>query len=70
VRPTQAGRPSTSPLAAWVGWLVVLAALFVVVEYWRWVVAGLVVLLATAALGLLLEWVQLRRQTGRAVRPG
>ncbi len=44
-----------------VGWLVVAAALLALVEYWRWVVIGLAVLVGLAVLGVLLERLHARR---------
>ena len=52
-------------MAAVIGWLVVVAALLAVVEYWRWVLLGLMVLVGLSALGMLLEWLHGRRHPRR-----
>ena len=56
-------------MAAVIGWMVVVAALLAVVEYWRWVVVGLLVLVGLSVLGMLLEWLHGRRHRRRTVAP-
>jgi fatty acid desaturase len=61
VRSTQGVRSDAAPVAVAFGWLVVVAAMLALVEYWRWVLVGLAVLVGVAVLGVLLEWLQARR---------
>lgn len=63
-----APRATDSPALAGLGWLLVLAALVALVEYWRWVVVGLAVLGAVAASGALLEWLMARRAGSGSTR--
>lgn len=62
--------PTASPVLAGLGWTIVLVALVAVVEYWRWVVAGLVLLALVALVGVLLERVAAYRagDAGEVVR--
>lgn len=66
VRPARA-RFDAQPVAVAIGWLVIVAALLALVEYWRWVVIGGAVLAGVAALGVLLEWLQARRHEATTV---
>jgi hypothetical protein len=61
MRSTQEVRSDAAPVAVAFGWLVVVAAMLALVEYWRWVLVGLAVLVGVAVLGVLLEWLQARR---------
>jgi hypothetical protein len=55
---------STSPLAVVASWTIVLLAVYVLLEHWRWVLAGVALVAATASVGLLVEHVQRRRAEG------
>jgi hypothetical protein len=57
-------RRSTSPLAVAASWTIVLLAVFVLLEYWRWVLMGVTFVTTVAVIGLLVE----RYQQGRATR--
>jgi hypothetical protein len=57
-------RRSTSPLAVVASWTIVLLAVFVLLEYWRWVLMGVTFVTTVAVIGLLVE----RYQQGRATR--
>jgi hypothetical protein len=57
-------RRSTSPLAVVASWTIVLLAVYVLLEHWRWVLGGVALVAATAAVGLLVEGVQRRRAEG------
>lgn len=63
------GQRSSSPVAVVGAWIVVLLAVLVLLEYWRWVLLGAGIVAATAALGLLIERYQ-ERHRGHADRPG
>jgi fatty acid desaturase len=67
VRSTQGVRSEAAPVTVAFGWLVVAAAMLALVEYWRWVLVGVVVLVAVAVLGVLLEWLQARRHVTSTV---
>ena len=64
VPPSAVPRRSTSPLAVVASWTIVLLAVFVLLEYWRWVLTGVTFVTTVAAVGLLVE----RYQQGRATR--
>jgi hypothetical protein len=67
IRPATRIRADAGPLAVAIGWLVIVAALLALVEYWRWVVLGLAVLVGLALLGVLLEWFHARRHAAPTV---
>jgi hypothetical protein len=58
-------RRSRSSFAVALAWVVVLLAAFVVVEHWRWILLGAVVLGVVAGIGLSIEGVQHRRAVRR-----
>jgi hypothetical protein len=60
----QVPRRSTSPLAVVASWTIVLLAVYVLLEHWRWVLGGAALVAATALVGLLIEGLQRRRVGG------
>jgi hypothetical protein len=65
----QAPGRSTSPLAVVASWTIVLLAVYVLLEHWRWVLGGLALVAGTAAVGLLIEGLQRRRLDGHGRTP-